>query len=218
MMDMATTTLSSPASPIEPRGHRLAELSATAAHDAIHLLVGLPAGVIAFTVLVTGFSLAGGLAITLLGIPVLLATLYLARWMGDAERWRATRAGAPITRTGRPWTGGPVARTKAAATDLGAWRDALWGLLMLPIGIATFTIAVTAWSTALGLLTSPAWYWALPDNSDQPNATLELLNSHSAGANLARFAAGLVLVPVAYFICRATTAATLRAARAILQH
>jgi hypothetical protein len=216
---MATTTLSSsPATPIEPRGHRLADLSATAARDAIYLLVGLPAGVIAFSVLVTGFSLAGGLAITLLGIPVLLATLYVARWMGDAERWRATRAGTPIARTARPWTGGPIARTKAAATDLGAWRDALWGLLMLPIGIAGFTIAVTAWSVALGLLTSPAWYWSLPDNSDQPSEVLNFINSHGAGANAARFAAGLIAVPVAFSLCRATAAATLRAARAILQH
>ncbi|HET6509604.1 MAG TPA: sensor domain-containing protein [Baekduia sp.] len=216
---MATTTLSSsPTAPIEPSGRRLGAYAVTAGRDATYLLVGLPAGVVTFTVLVTGLSLAGGLAITLLGIPVLLATLYAARGMGDAERWRASQAGMPVSRTRRPWTGGPIARTKAAATDLGAWRDALWGLLMLPIGIAGFTIAVTAWSTALGLLTSPAWYWSLPDNDDQPNATLEFLNAHSLGANVARAAAGLVLVPVAYYVCRVTAAATLHAARAILQH
>jgi hypothetical protein len=212
MMDMATATLSS--SPSLPAGR----LARTAARDATYLLAGLPAGVVAFSVLVTGLSLAAGLAITLLGIPVLLATLYLARWMGDAERWRAARAGTPIDRTARPWTGGPLARTKAAATDLGAWRDALWGLLLLPIGIAGFTIAVTAWSTALGLLTSPAWYWALPDDDDQPSELLNTLNSHSVGASAGRAALGLVLVPVAYAICRATAAATLRAARALLQH
>lgn len=219
MVDMATTTLSSsPARPTEPDGRRLADRSATAVRDAIYLLAGLPAGVVAFSVLVTGFSLAGGLAITLLGIPVLLATLYLARWMGDAERWRASRAGVPIVRTDRPWSGGVVARTKAAATDLGAWRDALWGLLLLPIGIAGFTIAVTAWSVALGLLTSPAWYWSLPDNSDQPNATLELLNDHAVGPSALRAALGLLLIPVAYLACRATAAATLRAARVVLKH
>jgi hypothetical protein len=212
MMDMATTTLSS--SPLPSARH----LAATAARDAAYLLAGLPAGVVAFSVLVTGFSLAGGLAITLLGIPVLLATLYVARAMGDAERWRAARAGMPIARTSRPWTGGIIARSKAAATDLGAWRDALWGLLMLPIGVATFTIATTAWSVALGLLTSPAWYWALPDNDDQPNATLELLNDHGIGPSIGRAALGLILVPVAYAVCRATTAATLRAARAILNN
>lgn len=216
---MATTTLSSsPASPIRPHGHRLNGVAATAARDAAYLLAGLPAGVIAFSVLVTGLSLAGGLAITLLGIPVLLATLYLARWMGDAERRRAGWAGRPIARTDRAWTGGVLARTKAAATDLGAWRDALWGLLLLPIGIAGFTIAVTVWSTALGLLTSPAWYWALPDNDDQSSEVLNYLNSHAAGASAVRAIVGALLVPIAYWTCRATAAATLRAARAVLNH
>lgn len=212
MKDMATATLSSSPSLSAER------LARTAARDATYLLAGLPAGVVAFSVLVTGLSLAAGLAITLLGLPVLLATLYLARWMGDAERWRASRAGVSLSRTDRPWAGGPLARTKAAATDLGAWRDALWGLLLLPIGIAGFTIAVTAWSTALGLLTSPAWYWSLPDNDDQASEVLNALNSHSIGAGVARLVLGALLVPVAYGICRATTAATLRAARAILQH
>jgi hypothetical protein len=212
---MATTTLSS--SPIQPHGHRLGGYATTAARDAAYLLAGLPAGVIAFSVLVTGLSLAGGLAITLLGIPVLLATLYVARWMGDGEAWRAARAGVPIERARRPWTGGVVARTKTAATDLGAWRDTLWGLLLLPIGIAGFTIATTAWATALGLLTSPAWYWALPDNDDQPSEVLNYLTSHAAGASAVRAVVGALLVPIAYWACRGTTTATLRAAGALLQ-
>jgi hypothetical protein len=212
MKDMATTTLSS--SPLP----RPAGLAATAGRDALYLLAGLPAGVVTFTVIVSGLSLAGGLAITLLGIPVLLATLYAARGMGDVERARATLAGEPITRTSRPWTGGPIARTKAAATDLGAWRDTLWGLLLLPIGIATFTIATTAWSLDLGLLTSPLWWWSLPDDDDQPTEILRFLHDHGAAPTLARAAIGLLLVPVAFWVCRATTAATLRTARAVLKH
>lgn len=209
---MATTTLSS--SPLP----RPAGVAATAGRDALYLLAGLPAGVVTFTVLVTGFSLAAGLAITLLGIPVLLATLYCARWMGDAERARATLAGERVTRTPRPWTGGPLARTKAAATDVGAWRDALWGLLLLPIGIAGFTIATTFWSLALGFLTSPMWWWSLPDDDDQPTEILRFLHDHGAAPTVTRAMLGLLLVPVAYFVCRATTAATLGAARAVLRH
>ncbi|WP_445148579.1 sensor domain-containing protein [Baekduia sp. Peel2402] len=212
---MATTTLSS--SPLP----RPAGVAATAGRDALYLLAGLPAGVVTFTVLVTGFSLAAGLAITLLGIPVLLATLYAARWMGDAERARANLAGggaARIQRTPRPWTGGPLARTKAAGTDVGAWRDALWGLLLLPIGIAGFTIATTAWSLALGFLTSPLWWWSLPDDDDQPTEVLRFLHDHGAAPTVTRAMLGLLLVPVAFFACRATAAATLKGARAILSH
>lgn len=212
---MATTTLSSSPLP-HPKG--LAQIAQTAGRDALYLLAGLPAGVVTFSVLVTGFSLAAGLAITLLGIPVLLATLYAARGMGDAERARAALAGERIVRTPRPWAGGPLARTKAAATDAGAWRDALWGLLLMPIGIATFTIATTMWSLALGLLTSPLWWWSLPDDDDQPTEVLRFLHDHGAAPTVTRALLGLLLVPVAYFVCRATTAATLAAARAILKH
>lgn len=216
MMDMATTTLPSPIQ--QTRGHRFPSL-ATIARDALYLIAGLPAGIVTFTVLVTGLSLAAGLAITLAGIPVLVFSLYLARWMGDAERARARLVDpTPITRSGAPWTGGLWSRTKAATTDLGAWRDTLWGLLLLPIGIAGFTIAITFWSAALGFLTSPLWWWSLPDNSDQPTATLEFLNSRSVEANAARFALGVVLVPVAVYVCRATALATAKMARAVLAH
>jgi Putative sensor len=215
MQDMATTplpTLSSSPSLPRPRAE-------VALRDATYLLAGLPAGVLTFSVLVTGFSLAAGLAITLLGIPVLLATLYAARAMGDAERRRnALVDDGPIPRTPRPWSGGVIARTKAAATDLGAWRDTLWGLLLLPVGIAGFVVVTTVWSLALGLLTSPVWYWALPDDDDQPTATLRFLHDHGAAPSMARAALGLVLVPVAYYACRATVSATVRAARGVLQH
>jgi hypothetical protein len=125
MMDMATSPLpalssSAPAAWI-PR-------PATIGRDALYLCAGLPAGIVTFSVLVTGLSLAAGLAITLVGIPVMLATLYASRLMGDAERWRAGWVlDAPVTRTARPWRGGIWERTKVAFTDVGAWRDMVWG-------------------------------------------------------------------------------------------
>jgi Putative sensor len=199
---------------------RLIPRPAAIARDALYLTAGLPAGVVTFSILLTGLTLAAGLAVTLLGIPVLLATLYAARLMGDAERHRAgwVLPGGAVRRTARPWSGGPWARAKAAFTDVGAWRDAVWGLLLLPLGSFGFVVATTAWSTALGLLTSPLWYWSLPDNDDQANAALDFLNSHGAAATFARVAAGLVLIPVAAYLCRGLADATARAARALLGH
>jgi hypothetical protein len=210
---------SSPTSPLASRrALRLLPSAGTMGRDALYLLTGLPAGVATFTVLVGGLSLAAGLAITLLGIPVLLATLYAARAMGDVERRRAGWVlGMPVARTARPWTGGPWARFKAAATDAGAWRDTVHGLVLLPLGIAGFTAAVTAWSTALGLATSPLWYWSLPDD-DQDSRVLDLLNSHAAGPSAVRVALGLALIPVAAWTCRALADAFARAARALLAH
>jgi hypothetical protein len=186
--------------------------------DVLYLVSGLPAGVVAFTVFVAGFSLAAGLLITLLGVPVLLGTLYALRAVGDVERRRASwLLGAPITRRPRRWSGGIWRRTTIACADGGAWRDATWSLLLLPLGIAGFTAVVALWSAALGLLTSPLWYWTLPQEH-QDDATLRFLNSHDLTPSLARVAAGLVLIPVAIWCCRGIAAGTARAARALLQN
>jgi hypothetical protein len=196
--------------------------AALVARDALYLIAGLPAGVVAFSVLVTGLSLAAGLAVTLLGIPVLVATLFAARAMGDVERRRAgwVLPDGAVRRAQRPprprIADGVWAWTKASLADAGAWRDTAWGLLLMPIGTAGFVVATTLWSTALGLLTSPLWYWSLPDNDDQHNATLDFLNSHAVGASAARVAAGLVLIPVSIAACRALSATTARVARAVL--
>lgn len=210
---------SSPTARLSSRPARLLPSAGTMGRDALYLVAGLPAGVVAFSVLVTGLSLAAGLAITLLGIPVLLATLSIARAMGDVERRRAGWVlAAPVHRTQRPWRGGLWSRFKAALTDVGAWRDTVWGLILLPLGIFGFTAAVTAWSTALGLATSPLWWWALPDDDDQNSWALDALNSHAAGPSIGRVALGLALIPVAAWLCRGLADGLARAARALLAH
>jgi hypothetical protein len=218
-MAMATTILSS--SPTHPS--RRLPTAASIGKDAAYLVAGLPAGVVTFSVLVGGLSLAAGLAITLLGIPVLLATLFAARAMGDVERRRAAwvlPTGA-IDRTARPDRGptrpGAWQRFKLAVTDTGAWRDTVYGLILLPLGTLGFTVAVTLWSTTLGLLTSPLWYWSLPDNP-QDDDVLDFLNSHAAGPQAARVAAGLILLPVTVYVCRGIARASAETARALLGH
>lgn len=187
---------------------------AVLARDAAYLTAGLPIGTLTFSLLVTGLSLAAGLAITLAGIPVLVATLWAARWMGDLERRRAGwLLGRPSTRPHRPWTGGVWARTKAAVSDGGAWLAVLWGLLLLPIGTAGFAVAVSVWSTALGFATSPLWYWALPEDDD----TIWLLDSHDLWPSVLRVLIGLALIPAAAWTCRGLAEGTARAARGILR-
>jgi hypothetical protein len=192
---------------------RLLPRPATLGRDVLYLCAGLPTGVVAFSVLVTGFSLAAGLAVTLLGIPVMLGTLIAARFMGDVERRRAGWVlGAPIARSDRRWSGGVWARTCAAFTDSGAWRDLTWGLVLLPLGILGFTVAVTVWASALGLLTSAAWYWSIPEDGGG------FLNSHGLDATIVRTLAGVALIPVAAWTCRVLADFTARGARALLAH
>jgi len=205
-MGAMTTTISAPRPPARiPR-------PSVIAGDFAYLILGLPIGVVSFTVAVTGISLAGGLLITLLGIPILLATLLACRGFAAVERARAALVlGEPVPGAERAWRReGAWETTKAIVSDPGAWRDLLWSVLLMPIGIATFTIAVTAWATALGLLTSPLWYWALPDDSDD---TIPLLDSTGLGWSALRVLIGLVLIPVAIAICRGLAEGQARATR-----
>jgi hypothetical protein len=181
--------------------------------DLLYLILGLPLGIATFTIIVTGLSLALGLAITLIGIPLLVLTLYLARWIADLERQRARLVlGERVPGGEREWTGGPWERTRTVVTDPAAWRDTLWALLLLPLGTAGFTVAVTVWSTALGFLTSPLYYWALPGDDD----TIPLLDSTALGWSALRVLIGLVLVPVAAWVCRGLSEGTARSARSLL--
>jgi hypothetical protein len=171
------------------------------AGDFAYLVLGLPLGIASFTVVVTGLSLAAGLLITLVGIPVLMATLLAARGFAVVERARARLVlGEPVAAPERTWRReGVWETTKAVLTDPGGWRDLLWAVVLMPIGIATFTVAVTVWSVALGLLTSPIWYWSLPDDGDVPVALFE---STGAGYSVLRVLIGLALVPLAIAMCR----------------
>ena len=118
------------------------------------------------------------------------------------SRYAAYVLGEPIAAPERTWKrDGVWETTKAVVTDPGAWRDLVWSAALMPITVATFSIAVTVWSAALGMLTSPLWYWALPDDADD---TIPLLDSTSPGWTILRGVIGLVLVPLAIAICRGT--------------
>jgi hypothetical protein len=95
---------------------------ATMGRDFTYLVLGLPLGIAAFTFAVTGLSLALGLAITLVGIPVGLATLLGCRWIARFERLRAGLVlDAPIPSSERALEGGALERARALARDRGAW-------------------------------------------------------------------------------------------------
>lgn len=178
------------------------------ARDFAYLLVALPAGIVTFTWVVTGLSLGAGLmVVALLGIPITLATLVVNRWLGDVERrragWVLERAPEPL---GTPWRGGLWPRFKATVSDPSAWADALRSLVMLPAGTAGFTVSVSLWATALGMASSPAWYWATSENDD----TIALLDDRGLGWTALRVLIGVVLIPVAAWASRGMAVATAR--------
>lgn len=113
----------------------------------VYSLLGLPIGIFGFTVVVTGFALGLGLVITLLGIPVLVATLILVRAMATMERrlaWSLLDASMPrrppmsLSSQGFLWR-----RLLDLVSARQTWREIGFILLRLPLGIVGFTIAIT---------------------------------------------------------------------------
>jgi hypothetical protein len=183
------------------------------AHDAAYLILGMPIGVAAFTLVVTGLALGAGLAITLVGVPIVLATLVAARGIAELERRRAAPVlGEPTAGSERRLEGDVWSRARTLATDPATWKDTLWSLLLLPVGTAGFTVAVTAWSTALGLVSSPLYVWALPDDDDD----LPFFDDPGLMYSVLRVLTGIALIPLAAWLCRATAAGSARLARMTL--
>jgi hypothetical protein len=133
-------------------------LVTTRAYRALtHHLLGLPLGTAYFTWLVSGLALGLGLAVTLIGIPILTLVLASVRPLLAGERALANHLldahvpNAALAPNGDGWWG----RFKAYWTDSASWRGMAYLLARFPIGIATFTVAVTAYAVALGLIAAP---------------------------------------------------------------
>lgn len=135
----------------------------------LYLLLGLPLGTLYFTVIVTGLSLAAGLMVlALVGIPIFIALCYVDRAFLQIERGLAVGLLDEQISPVRPmpaWPGGLWRHFKAVFADQYGWRGMLFLLLRFPVGVFTFTLAVTLVATSLGLTFAPTWMWASDDIS-----------------------------------------------------
>jgi signal transduction histidine kinase len=133
-----------------------------------YLLTGLPVGIVTFTVVVTGVVTGVSLLVTLVGIPVLVATAYADRALAWVERRRAALVlGRPIADPvpRRPDRPGALAWLKALALDHQTWKDAAWMILLFVVGLVGFVVAVVLWAVALWAVTFPLYWWALPHDA-----------------------------------------------------
>ena len=129
----------------------------------LYLLLGLPLGTLYFTVLVTAGSVGlSMLVVALLGIPILLGAWYVIRGFMGLERGLAVGLLdveiAPLPAAPHV-TGGLWQRFKMLWADGPSWKGIVYLLLRFPVGIATFTLAVTLVSTSLGLAFAPTYAW-----------------------------------------------------------
>ncbi|WP_189130606.1 sensor domain-containing protein, partial [Wenjunlia tyrosinilytica] len=128
----------------KPRPPRLAFGSETW-KEITYLLLNLPFDIAGFVYVVTVLWLGAGLAVTVIGLPLLSLGLLGCRLAGHIERARARALldvdiadPSPV----RPRQAGFFPWLWAALSDKVAWRHALYLFIRLPWGIATFTVVL----------------------------------------------------------------------------
>lgn len=129
--------------------------------NVLYLLLALPLGVIYFVVLVTGMALSLGLAITWFSVPVSFATLVAVRKLAALERnltvWLLN---ADIKETSTQPTPhlGLWKQIRAYIFDANTWRNLIYLLVKLPLGVLSFSITVTLLVLAIALILTPIAY------------------------------------------------------------
>jgi uncharacterized membrane protein len=120
-----------------------------------YMLLALVTGIFYFTATVTGLSISAGLMIMIIGIPVFLLFVGFTRVLALAEgRLVEGLLGQRMPRRPLyPSKGMPIMeRIKEMLTDRRTWTTMFYFLLMLPLGILYFTIAITGIAVSLALI------------------------------------------------------------------
>ena len=180
-----------------------------------YVVLGLPFGILTFTVTVVGLSLGVGLVpLFLIGLVVLWVTVQLVRGMAVMERARATLF-LDVDLPGRPrelvGEGSALRRGWRRLTSRGTWKEIAYCLLLLPIGTVFFSLAVTLWSVALAGVLLPAYGYALPGGE-----VASWLHWSSSAEVWTGFAVGVLALLVAPGVTQGLAAAELAMVRALL--
>jgi uncharacterized membrane protein len=122
------------------------------------MLLSLATGIIYFVFAVTGLSLSVGLSVLIIGVPFFLMFVAVGRVVSLAEG-RLIEATTGVRMPRRPVyqdkESGFWGRIGAMLKDPRTWTTIAYYLLMLPIGIVYFTIAVAGLSVSLTLILLP---------------------------------------------------------------
>jgi hypothetical protein len=129
-----------------------------------YLLLNLPVGIASFVFVVTMLSVGAVTAIIWIGVPVLAIAVLASRAGAQLERGRVhALLGTYIATPHQPRPASLSAQWKARMCDAATWKDMAYFVLLLPVGIAEFTLVVSLWSTSMWLLLMPITYGVFPD-------------------------------------------------------
>ena len=151
------------APPPKPRGSALGKFFGVFADPRayaalFYMLLSLATGIFYFTWTVTGISLSAGLSILIIGIPVVILYFGSVRLLSLVEgRIVEVMLGERMPRRplyasrGKPM----MKRIGEMFTDPRTWTTQLYFLLMLPLGVTYFTLAVTLFSFGVMMVLTP---------------------------------------------------------------
>ena len=178
------------------------------------LVLDLAFGTLWFSLFTTLVATGASLLITLVGLPILTATFFLARGAAWFERRRArvllgVDVDDPVR---RPAKGdGLWQRLVAPFRDRTTWKELFYLWLVQPVqSVVNFTVAVTAWAIPVWAITLPIcavhWQGAAPELWSG-----ERLDTWGEVVPIA--VAGLVVLPLVPWIIRGFARADAAAAR-----
>jgi two-component system phosphate regulon sensor histidine kinase PhoR len=172
----------------------------------LYLFLAFPLGITYFVVIITGLSVGFGLAIVIVGFPILILTMLAWRLFGQMERQLAIHLlGASVRPMSVP---DPVKRSAwesllKTLADPVTWKSLVYVALEFPFGIFSFTLATVLLTVSLSLFLYPVIYVVAtalyPQFPAQANVTIWPvdINGHFdpniAAAFLLVSAVGLVL-------------------------
>jgi signal transduction histidine kinase len=168
--------------------------------DTAYVIVGFPVALAGFVLVFTLFVTGMGMLVTVVGIPIVVASLYTARFFADIERMRlpaVVHRTIPRPRYRRiPQGAGFWRKILTPVRDGQSWLDLLHAIIHWILGTVGFVLTVTWWSVTLGGLSSYIWLRFVPHPADSKdlNQLLGLNDSYTSQVGLQTLAGVIFLL------------------------
>lgn len=141
--------------------------------ELVYALVGLPLAIPGFVYAILTPSLSLALAVTFIGLPLLIAAIRGARVLGAVHRRLAKvlldlDVEAPPPLRMEP---GLFGWLRSGIRDTTGWRSLAYLLVKMPLALLTFVMSVAFWAYGLGLASYPIWWHLVPVKHEDDGTT-----------------------------------------------
>lgn len=169
---MSSMTVSRTDEPLRRRPARTADtgrahrsLPARVIAETGYVLAAFPLALLTLPVVVALFGVGVGLAVTVVGLPILALAGYVARFFALTNRRliRSTLhvdAASPVYRRSER---GFLRRSLTTLGDPQTWLDIGYGIVGFILATLSFVLTVVWWTLTLGGLSWVLWGWSLPN-------------------------------------------------------